>query len=150
MSWITAFNAKKVDSELQELIDKYVPNNKYVDATGKIVPPVSVAQALQREDAPLWKYGMKVEQRQFDKLGVHSKPMTLPECRELGYDTSPVRSHYIFDSKYSVATDKFIKPKGRFVVDGTPHQMKAQEHYWETYSPAPNTIATRFLQAIAT
>lgn len=149
--WVSAFNAKKVDSELADLIEKYVPNNKYVNESGKIIPPGSVSKALDRDDAPLWKYGMRKEQEQFDKLGVHSKPMTLAECRQEfpHIKTSPVRSHYIFDAKYSVVTDEFLKPKGRFVVDGTPSQMKHQEHFWESYANAPNTIATRFIQAIA-
>lgn len=77
--------------------------------------------------------------------------MTLAEieCHEQGYQMSLVRSHFIFTSKYSVGTDQFVKPKGRFVIDGTPQQMKKEVHYWESYSPAPNTIATRLLLAVA-
>ena len=149
LNWIQAFNVKAVDDTLKDLIAKHVPENKYLNDAKKIIPPTSAANSLTRDDSPLWDYAMKAEYAEFERLKVHSKPMTLAECRAQGYHMSPVRSHFIFTSKYSVSTDQFVKPKGRFVVDGTPQQMKKEVHYWESYSPAPNTVATRLLQAVA-
>ena len=62
---------------------------------------------------------------------------------------SPVRSHWIFDSKYCIKTEVFLKSKGRWVIDGTTRAMRYNEHFWESFSPAPNPIATRIMQSIA-
>ena len=136
--------------ELSTLISKYVPNNAYVDPTGKIKPPTSLADAQTRSDWPLWEWAYAKERSSFARLGVHSEAMTLAECRkQYNITTTPVRSHWIFDTKYSVKTDEFLKAKGRWVVDGTPAQMKLNQHYFEFYSPAPNPIATRLMNSIA-
>ena len=71
--------------EWQDLIAKYVPDNKYLNDSKKIVPPTSAANSLTRDDNPLWDYAMKAEYAEFERLKVHSKPMTLAECRAQGY-----------------------------------------------------------------
>ena len=80
--------------ELSTLIYKYVLNNAYVDSTGKIKPPTSLADAQTQSDSPLWKWAYAKERSSFARLGVHSETMTLPECRKQhNISTSPVRSH---------------------------------------------------------
>ena len=85
----------------------------------------------------------------FAALEVHSKPMTMAAVRKAGYKQRPVRSHIIFSCKTDIVTGTFLMPKARWVVDGTPAQMALFEHYVHSYSPAPNPVATRMMQAAA-
>ena len=102
----------------------YVPDNPHADlATGQIVPSKSYAYAQSRSDWLLWTYAIDRELKYFDKLQVHSEKMSLERVREKGYHQRPVRSHFIFDSKYDICTGSFLKPKARWVVQGDPNQM---------------------------
>ena len=88
---------------LTMLITTYVPDNPYKDlATGQIVPPKSYDDAQTRSDWPLWKFAVDKELKSFKKLHVHSKKMSLDSVRNEGYSQRPVRSHFIFDSKYDI------------------------------------------------
>ena len=136
-------------SVLADLISKHVPHNPYVNASGKIQPPTSLSNAMTRSDWPLWEFGYKQELKSFADLKVHSAPMTLSQCRALGKHMSLVRSHWIFDSKYCIKIEVFLKSKGRWVIDGTTCAMWYNEHFWESFSPAPNLIATRIMQSVA-
>ena len=148
--WESAMALSAEDkSELADLISKHVPHNPYVNASGKIQPPTSLSNAMTRSDWPLWEFGYRQELKSFADLKVHSAPMTLSQCRALGKHMSPVRSHWIFDSKYCIKTEVFLKSKGRWVIDGTTRAMRYNEHFWESFSPAPNPIATRIMQSVA-
>ena len=117
---------------LADLISKHVPNNPYVNASGKIQPPTSLSNDMTRSDWPLWEFGYKQELKSFEDLKVHSAPMTLSQCRALGKHMSRVRSHRIFDSKYCIKTEVFLKSKGRWVIDGTTRAMRYNEHFLTT------------------
>ena len=126
---------------LTMLITTYVPDNPYKDlATGQIVPPKSYDDAQTRSDWPLWKFAVDKELKSFKKLHVHSKKMSLDSVRNEGYSQRPVRSHFIFDSKYDIIDGN---------VQGDPNQMTKYVHYFYSYSHAPSTTTTRMLQAVA-
>ena len=145
----TALNDAAVLS-LTMLIAKYVPDNPYKNlATGQIVPPKSYSDAQTRSDWPLWKFAVDKELNSFKKLHVHSRKMSIDTVRKEGYRQQPVRSHFIFDSKYDIINGNFLKPKARWVVQGDPNQMTKGVHYFHSYSPAPSTTTTRMLQAVA-
>ena len=135
---------------LQELVDKYVTEDSpYVDDVGKITPPTSFKDARSRSDWPLWEYAWQSECDSFTKHKVHSEKMTRGQVRKLGYHQQPIRTHFMFTCKYDIKSGKFLKPKARWVVEGTPRNCRKYEHYWEAYSPAPTGIAVRLLQALA-
>ena len=126
---------------LTMLITTYVPDNPYKDlATGQIVPPKSYDDAQTRSDWPLWKFAVDKELKSFKKLHVHSKKMSLDSVRNEGYSQRPVRSHFIFDSKYDIIDGN---------VQGDTNQMTKYVHYFYSYSHAPSTTTTRMLQAVA-
>ena len=137
------------DLVLQKLLAEHVPDSKYVTAIGKLEAPKSLKDAQSRTDWPLWEYAVQKEVKAFIRLDVHSEAMELKDVRARGYHHSPVRSHMIFDCKYDIVTNEFLKPKARWVAEGTPSQCRKGEHFFESYSPAPCPIATRVLQAIA-
>ena len=148
--YATAAAALDAVNALAALMETYVPNSPYADpATGQIVPPKSYADAQSRSDWLLWKYAIDKELKSFEKLKVHSEKMSLDTVRDKGYKQRPVRSHFIFDSKYDICTGAFLKPKARWVVQGDPNQMKKGIHYFQSYSPAPSTTTTRMMQSIA-
>ena len=123
---------------LQELVDKYVTEDSpYVDDVGKITPPTSFKDARSRSDWPLWEYAWQSECDSFTKHKVHSEKMTRGQVRKLGYHQQPIRTHFMFTCKYDIKSGKFLKPKARWVVEGTPRNCRKYEHYWEAYSPAP-------------
>eukprot|EP01050_Picozoa_sp_SAG11_P008401 SAG11_NODE_738_length_7426_cov_14.966289_9_plen_729_part_01 len=147
---VTKYAGVKLSNLTYNDVRHLVDDNAYIDsATGKIVPPKNYKAATTRSDWLLWKYAIDVELTNFITRQVHSQPMTLDECRAEGVSTSAVHSQFVFTCKYDQITGDFVKPKAKWVVTGTPAQMKRGEHYFEIYSPAPCPIATRLMQCIA-
>jgi hypothetical protein len=60
---------------------------------------------------------------------------------------SPVPSHIIFEFKFEEG--KNTKPKARWVLAGTPRNMKALEHYLQSFAPVADSDSTRLLHALA-
>ena len=73
--------------------------------------------------------------------------ITLAQAKEDGLHQTPVPSHIIFEFKYEDSVN--TKPKARWVLAGTPKNMRAQEHFFECFAHAPDPDSTRFLQALA-
>ena len=137
-------------AELAGLMKKYVESgicDEYKDESGRISAPQNVKEARARKDAPLWEFALKVELTAFRKKHVHSAQVNLHQMREDGIHQSPVPSHIIFEFKFEEG--KNTKPKARWVLAGTPHNMKALEHYFQSFAPAADSDSTRLLQAIA-
>ena len=141
-------NTEDPKGTLQELIQEHVADSKYLDSIGHIIPPETVEEARGRSDWPLWEWAIDQELEAFIRLKVHSRKMTLGECREAGHQQSPVKSHMIFSFKYNKKTGDPEKPKARYVLAGTKHNMKFGEHYWFSFAPAPDPASARLLQII--
>ena len=75
--------------------------------------------------------------------------MSLPQIRTAGYKQRIVRSHITFTCKFDAINDDFISPKAWWVVRGTLASCALGEHYFQSFSPAPNSATTQLLQAIA-
>lgn len=72
---------------------------------------------------------------------------TLKEARARGITSSPIPMKVIFNRKYSSGV--FERNKVRNVLCGHRGAMRHGEHFWETFSAAPNLASSRVLQAIA-
>ena len=115
--------------------------------TGKIIPPKSLKQALQRSDADAWLKALKIELDGLDEMGVISHNHRISDLRKAGVNQTPVPMKLLFDCKYH-PDGTLDKLKVRNVVSGTKHHMKVGEHFWESFSASPNIATTRLLQAI--
>ena len=122
-------------------------NNRYTDASGKIVAPKNVADAQSRDDWPMWERAFNKEQNGLDKLGVYEHDLTLGELKEKGYDHKPVTQMVLFTAKYS-PKGKFEKAKCRIVVRGHKYAMKQGVHYHATFAASPKDGSVRLLQAL--
>jgi hypothetical protein len=137
-------------TELAGLMKKYVDSgicDEYKDESGRISAPKTVKEARTRKDAPMWEFALKVELTAFRKKHVHSAQVTLLQMREDGVHQNLVPSHIIFEFKFEEG--KNTKPKARWVLAGTPHNMKSLEHYYQSFAPAADSDSTRLLHALA-
>ena len=62
---------------------------------------------------------------------------------QLLIDKYVLGAHFMFVAKYDIKANKFLKPKGRWVVEGTPRNCRKYEHFWESYSLDTKTRADR-------
>ena len=125
-------------TSLQDITDK---------ATGKIMAPKSLRQALNRPDSILWKEAIRKELNALDELGVLSHHHKMKDIRAQGIATSAVPMQLLYDVKYHPdgSLDKY---KVREVVQGHKGYMRRGEHFFNTFSASPSCRTTRLLQAI--
>jgi len=116
-------------------------------ATGKVMAPKNLKQALDRPDSELWKTAIRKELDALDELGVLSHHHKLSEIRDQGITTSAVPMQLLYDVKYHPdgTLDKY---KVREVVQGHKGYMRRGEHFFNTFSASPSCRTTRLLQAI--
>ena len=73
--------------------------------------------------------------------------MTLDEIRKAGVTSKPVPCRPVLEIK-RLPDGGISKWKSRFVVQGHAGYLHKFEHYWETFSAAPNIATTRILQLL--
>jgi len=123
-------------------------SNSIIDKlTGKIIPPKSISQAMNRPDKDLWKTAIMKEIDALDELKVLSHNHKMSEVRKMGITTTAVPMQLLFDVKYHPdgTLDKY---KVRDVVNGHKGYMRRGEHFFNTFSASPSCRTTRLLQAI--
>ena len=119
----------------------------YIDVTGKITSPKHFKQILVRPDGPLWKKAIKTEWDAIMDMQVLSLGWTKKKLLAAGIDKPAVGARFLYSVKYKPSGD-LDKYKSRLVQQGHPGNCFKGVHYHEVFTPTPQMVSTRILQAL--
>ena len=116
----------------------------------KIVPPKSLAEAMERDDYLDWlNCGNEELCNLFDEGVFSEEKYTRSELLKMGIDKAPMPLGLIFDRKEN-PLGEFEKNKGRVVQRGHKYNMRKSfgaGYVYETYAAAPDLSSTRLMKA---
>lgn len=115
-------------------------------ATGRIIPPNKVQDAIDREDLHIWVEAWDKEMESLGKFGAITHDHDESALERHGITTRAVPTRMISDAKYRDGI--FEKAKGRCVIQG--FRMSPGIHYDpNTFTPSPNQFTSKALCSIA-
>ena len=117
---------------------------------GRVEAPASIKEARLRPDWPRWRNAIEVEYGSIDDMEVMIHKVTLKEAADKYKITHrPIQLKTLLDVKYLSDGKTIGKYKCRRIVAAHPGAVEEGVHFTETWAPAPNTAATRVMQAYA-
>ena len=111
----------------------------------RIMPPESVADAVDRKDIELILESWDSEMTSLGKFGAITHNHTRADLIKMGISTPPIPTRMLSDVKYK--DGEFEKYKGRMIAQGF-RMIKGVHFDGKTFSPTPNQHTNKILMAL--